>query len=54
MGRVRKHVRRFVLSGTQEDPSLVTAAPPVPVREIFRRFWPYAWPTAADFLWRCC
>jgi len=44
MGRIRTYVRRFVLSGTQEDPSLVAAAPPVPVREIFRRFWPYARP----------
>jgi subfamily B ATP-binding cassette protein MsbA len=44
MGRIRTYVRRFVLSGTQEDPSLVAEAPPVPVREIFRRFWPYARP----------
>ncbi len=44
MGRIRKYMRRFLLSGTEEDPSLVSAAPPVPVREIFRRFWPYARP----------
>lgn len=44
MSRVRAYVRRFLLSGTKEGSSLVAAAPPVPVREIFRRFWPYARP----------
>ena len=43
MNRVRAYIRRF-LPGIQEDPSLVSAAPPVLVREIFRRFWPYARP----------
>jgi ABC-type multidrug transport system fused ATPase/permease subunit len=35
---------RLLLSGTEEGRGLVAAAPPVPVREIFRRFWPYARP----------
>ncbi len=30
--------------GGQEDEALVAAAPVVPVREIFRRFWPYTKP----------
>jgi len=44
MSRVRTYIRRFLLSGTEEGSTLVAAAPPVPVREIFRRFWPYARP----------
>jgi ATP-binding cassette, subfamily B, bacterial len=35
---------RLLLSGTEEGRGLVAAAPPAPVREIFRRFWPYAKP----------
>jgi ATP-binding cassette subfamily B protein len=44
MSRVRTYIRRFLLSGTEEGSTLVAAAPPVPVREIFRSFWPYARP----------
>src|SRR4051795_13721230 len=35
---------RALLSVTAGDGGIVAAAPPVPVREIFRRFWPYARP----------
>jgi ABC-type multidrug transport system fused ATPase/permease subunit len=35
---------RGLLMGVEEGEGLVTAAPAVPVREIFRRFWPYARP----------
>ena len=42
-GRLREYFRRLlVVSG--EDESLVEAAPSVSVRELFRRFWPYARP----------
>src|ERR687893_1049358 len=44
MSRVRTYIRRFLLSGAEEGSPLVAAAPPVPVWEIFRRFWPYARP----------
>ena len=43
MGRIRGGVRRFLM-GTEGGQALVAAAPTVPVREIFRRFWPYARP----------
>jgi ATP-binding cassette, subfamily B, bacterial len=36
-------LRRFVV-GAEVGQSLIGAAPPVPIREIFRRFWPYARP----------
>jgi ATP-binding cassette, subfamily B, bacterial len=35
---------RALLVATGGDESIVAAAPPVPVREIFRRFWPYTKP----------
>src|SRR5436190_445767 len=35
---------RALLSVTAGDGGVVAAAPPVPVREIIRRFWPYARP----------
>ncbi len=35
---------RNLLKGIEESEGFVTAAPAVPVREIFRRFWPYARP----------
>jgi ABC-type multidrug transport system fused ATPase/permease subunit len=35
---------RALLKPVFEDDALVAEAPPVPVREIFRRFWPYARP----------
>ena len=35
---------RTLFIPTPDSQALVAAAPPVPVREIFRRFWPYARP----------
>ena len=35
---------RNLLKGIEESEGFVAAAPTVPVREIFRRFWPYARP----------
>ena len=35
---------RALLEPLFEDDALVAAAPSVPIREIFRRFWPYARP----------
>jgi ATP-binding cassette subfamily B protein len=35
---------RGLLMGIEESKGLVAAAPAIPVREIFRRFWPYARP----------
>src|SRR3954465_6070390 len=35
---------RALLSVTTDDAGVVAAAPPVPVREFTRRFWPYARP----------
>jgi ATP-binding cassette subfamily B protein len=40
--RPREWMRRLVSPGTGE--TFIAAAPPVPAREIFRRFWPYARP----------
>jgi ABC-type multidrug transport system fused ATPase/permease subunit len=43
----RQHLRarvRRLLVPTPDSQALVAAAPPVSVREIFRRFWPYAQP----------
>ena len=42
MGWFHARVRRLLL--VTGGHALVAAAPPVPVREIFRRFWPYARP----------
>jgi ATP-binding cassette, subfamily B, bacterial len=42
-GWLRARLRRFV-AGEEVGQSLIGAAPPVPIREIFRRFWPYARP----------
>jgi ATP-binding cassette subfamily B protein len=39
----RLNVRRLLM-GREEGQAIVAAAPPVPIREIFRRFWPYARP----------
>ena len=41
MGALRERFRAL-LATAEGDDGLVAAAPPVPVREIFRRFWPYA------------
>ncbi len=35
---------RALLATAESGDGLVAAAPPVPIREIFRRFWPYARP----------
>ena len=43
MNRLRALVRRLLVA-TAEDQDLVAEAPPVPVRQIFRRFWPYVRP----------
>ncbi len=43
MFRLRRTVKRLLM-GSVGDESLVAAAPPVPVREIFKRFWPYTRP----------
>ncbi|MCW2530455.1 MAG: putative transporter ATP-binding protein, partial [Blastococcus sp.] len=37
-------VRTMLRPTAPEDEGLVEAAPSVPVREVFRRFWPYARP----------
>jgi ATP-binding cassette, subfamily B, bacterial len=42
MKRLREWMRRLVTAGTGE--TFIAAAPPVPIRDIFRRFWPYARP----------
>ncbi|MDQ1686899.1 MAG: ATP-binding cassette, subfamily bacterial, partial [Frankiaceae bacterium] len=41
MGALRERFRALLATAEGGD-GLVAAAPPVPVREIFRRFWPYA------------
>jgi ATP-binding cassette subfamily B protein len=47
---MRHRIRRLVagarglLTGIEESEGFVTAAPSLPVREVFRRFWPYARP----------
>ena len=43
MSRIRNGIRTLLSVGV-EDGGVVAAAPPVPIREIFRRFWPYARP----------
>lgn len=43
MTRIREGIRALLSPGTDAG-GVVAAAPPVPVREIFRRFWPYARP----------
>ncbi len=43
MTRLRSYLRRMLVPD-DGSPQLVDAAPPVPLREIFRRFWPDARP----------
>ena len=43
MTAIRERVRAL-LSVTEGDGGVVAAAPPVPVRDVIRRFWPYARP----------
>ncbi|MFL5895090.1 MAG: ABC transporter ATP-binding protein [Thermoleophilaceae bacterium] len=44
MARIREGLRMLVSVGGDTEGGVVAAAPPVPIREIFRRFWPYARP----------
>jgi ABC-type multidrug transport system fused ATPase/permease subunit len=39
---MRERIRRLLVAPSGD--ALVAAAPPVPIRDIFRRFWPYARP----------
>ena len=48
LSRLRATLRRLLVP--VEGQALVAAAPPVPLREIFRRFWPYARPYRGWFL----
>src|SRR5918999_1467383 len=43
VAKLRAWIRRLT-AGIQESQAFVAVAPAVPVREIFRRFWPYAKP----------
>jgi ATP-binding cassette subfamily B protein len=43
LARLKEQVRRLV-AGVEEDGGSVAAAPAMPVREVFRRFWPFARP----------
>ena len=43
MARLKEKVRRL-LAGVEEEDGFVAAAPAMPVREVFRRFWPFARP----------
>ena len=40
--RALRQAFRALLATAESGEGLVAAAPPVPIREIFRRFWPYA------------
>ena len=42
--RLRERIRLLLVTEAEDDDGVVAGAPPVPVREIFRRFWPYARP----------
>ena len=46
---IRQRIRRLLVPAP-EGSGVVPAAPPVPVREIFKRFWPYARPYRAWLL----
>lgn len=43
IAKLREKVRRL-LAGVEEDGGFVAAAPAMPVREVFARFWPFARP----------
>ena len=43
LAKLKEKVRRL-LAGVEEDDGFVAAAPAMPVREVFRRFWPFARP----------
>ena len=43
LAKLKEQVRRL-LAGVEEDGGSVAAAPAIPVREVFRRFWPFARP----------
>ncbi|MEU4296795.1 ABC transporter ATP-binding protein [Kitasatospora aureofaciens] len=38
---LRSVLRRFLTVAETADPAVVPPAPPVPLREVFQRFWPY-------------
>ncbi|MFH9981779.1 ABC transporter ATP-binding protein [Streptomyces sp. NPDC017179] len=40
-GPLRQYVLSRLLSVGADEQGVVTAAPPLPLREVFRRFWPY-------------
>src|SRR3954452_25507867 len=42
--KLRERISGLLEAPADDDEDIVAAAPPVPVREIFRRFWPYARP----------
>jgi ATP-binding cassette, subfamily B, bacterial len=42
--RLRDRLSGLLVAETGDDDGIVDAAPPVPLRDIFRRFWPYARP----------
>src|SRR5919199_5562959 len=43
MLRLRDRIYRMLM-GVQDDAALIDASPTVPIREIFRRFWPLTQP----------
>jgi ABC-type transport system involved in Fe-S cluster assembly fused permease/ATPase subunit len=43
VAKLKEKVRRL-LAGVEEEEGFVAAAPAMPVREVFRRFWPFARP----------
>ncbi len=43
MNRLRAAVQQWLM-GAEDDETLIEASPTVPIREIFRRFWPYTRP----------
>src|SRR4051794_35137714 len=42
--QLRARIAELLVAQTEDEDGIVDAAPPVPVRDIFRRFWPYARP----------
>ncbi len=40
MNRLRASIQQWLMGGN-DDETLISASPTVPIREIFRRFWPY-------------
>src|SRR3954470_10637189 len=42
--KLRERIVELLAAQADDDDGIVAAAPPVPVRDVFRRFWPYARP----------